>query len=223
MVLGTLFALILAASPVEAADIDMVRKEGMLMTGGAAISELAKRCDLIDDEYIGASTGKEARLKIMQCLRGQIAGITYYHVASENMKSVGSSAFGSEYTGAMTGPKLFPPGGEYKAKVPRNFEAGVKKLALAVKQKDVDAGVQVACLHFMDALHSKSITDAKMFQFFKTAAKDDGNDDAKLMCAVCYYYGIGVGKNRAVAMKLLKDWRFLNPKVGARDGWFKTR
>lgn len=223
MVLGTLFALILAASPVEAADIDMVCKEGMLMTGGAAISELAKRCDLIDDEYIGSSTGKEARLKIMQCLRGQIAGITYYHVASENMKSVGSSAFGSEYNGSMTGPKLFPPGGEYKVKLPRNFDAGVKKLALAMKNKDAKASLQVASLHFMDALHSKSITDQKMFQIFKAAAKDDGDDDAKLMCVVCYYYGIGVTKNRPVAIKLLKSWRIENPKVGARDGWLKTR
>ncbi len=223
MLLGTLFALILAASPVEAADIDMARKEGLLMTGGAAISELAKRCDLIDDEYIGSSTGKEARLKIMQCLRGRIAGITYYHVASENMKSVGSSAFGSEYTGSMTGPKLFPPGGEYKAKVPRNFDAGVKKLALAMKAKDTEAGLQVASLYFMDALHSKGLSDAKMFQLFKTAAKDDNHEDAKLMCAVCYYYGIGVSPNRAAAKKLIRDWRTVNPKVGALDGWFKTR
>lgn len=223
MVLGTLFALILAASPVEAADIDMVRKEGMLMTGGAAISELAKRCDLIDDEYIGSSTGKEARLKIMQCLRGRIAGITYYHVASENMKSVGSSAFGSEYTGSMTGPKLFPPGGEYKAKLPKHFDSGVKKLALAMRQKDTEAGLQVASLYFMDALHSKSMSEAKMFQLFKAAAKDDNHEDAKLMCAVCYYYGIGVSPNRAAAKKLIRDWRIINPKVGALDGWFKTR
>lgn len=222
MLLGTLFAFLLAASPVEAADIDMIRKEGMLMTGGAAISALAKRCDLIDDEYIGSSTGKEARLKIMQCLRGQIAGIKYYHVASENTKSVGESAFGYEYTGPLTGPKLFPPGGEYKAKVPRNFDAGVKKLAQAVKLKDVEAEAQVASLYFMDALHSKSMTEAKMFQFFKAAAKDD-DEDAKLMCAVCYYYGIGVTKNRAVANKLIRDWRVVNPKVGALDGWFKTR
>lgn len=223
MMLASILALILAASPVEAADVDMARREGILMTGGAAISELAKRCDLIDDEYVGSSTGKEARLKIMQCLRGQIAGITYYHVASENMKSVGPSAFGSEYTGPMIGPKLFPPGGEYKTKVPRNFEAGVKKLALAMKQKDVEAGVQIASLYFMDALHSKSMNEAKMFQLFKAAAKDDNHEDAKLMCAVCYYYGIGVGKNRAAANKLIRDWRIINPKVGARDGWFKTR
>lgn len=223
MIFSFCFGLLLAASPVEAADVDSVAQEGILFTGGAAISELAKRCDLIDDEYIGSSTGKDARLKIMQCLRGEIAGITYYHVASEKMKSVGSSAFGSEYTGALTGPKLFPPGGEYKVKVPPRFEAGVKKLSLAVKAKHSDASVQVASLYFMDALHSKNITETKMFQFFKNAARDENNEDAKLMCAVCYYYGIGVSKNRAVAKKLIRDWRIINPRVGARDGWIKTR
>lgn len=223
MIFGHILALILAASPVEAADVDTLAKEGIELTGGAAITELAKRCDLIDDEYIGSSTGKEARLKIMQCLRGKIAGVTYYHVASENMKSVGSSAFGSEYTGPLTGPKLFPPGGEYKTKLPPRFDQGVKKLAAAMKQKHVDASLQVASLYFMDALHSKSLSEAKMFQLFKTAAKEDNNEDAKLLCAVCYYYGIGVGKNRAAANKLIRDWRIINPKVGARDGWFKTR
>lgn len=193
------------------------------MTGGEAIAALARRCDLIDDEYIGSSTGKDARIKIMQCLRGKIAGVTYYHVASENMKSVGSSAFGSEYSGSMTGPKLFPPGGEYKVKLPPRFDLGVKKLAAAMKKKSVEAGLQVACLYFMDALHSKGLSETKMFSLFKAAAKDDNNEDAKLLCAVCYYYGIGVGKNRAAANKLIRDWRIINPKVGARDGWFKTR
>lgn len=207
------------------AKIERAYQEGVRLTGGAALTSLAVKVDDIDDEFVDKSTGKEARLKIMKCLRGQIAGVNYHLVGEKKIVGeIKGGAFGSEYKGPLKGPQFFPPPGEYIAEVPSTFQDGMKKLAFAVRGKHVGAGAQAAALYFMDAVkNNKTLTESKMYSLIKTAATKGGNDDALLLSGVCNYYGIGTTRNRAAAVKILKKWAKNHPDDYTAGGWIHER
>lgn len=191
------------------------------------LDSLVAKCDAIDDEYMAGKTGTEARHAILRSLRGKIGPIEYVHsdVRLRPSTSAQDTAFGKTYTGSLKGPHVFPIGGKYIALVPDEFTLQIKKWAAeGLKGDSVVARAELASALFAEAYLGKGeLNEAKMFLLYRNAA-EAGNSGAMFMCAVCRYYGIGIPKDEAKALKMLQHWKQLSgTKSVPRDGWIARR